>query len=116
MSTYLPNEVQAGLDAARKAALKSSSRLRVEVGDETYTVLRAWEGGFALDAENRPHLRGHVALYDGARLLWHGLIIASVEESGEICCDYKRISEVHDTQPLDFERAADAPVALIAHH
>jgi hypothetical protein len=113
MSTYVPNDVQAGLDAARKAALKHSSRLRVEVGDDTFTVLRAWDGGFALDADTTPQLRGRVTLYDGARLLSHGLIIASEEEHGEIRCDYKRISEAHDTQPLDFFRAPDAPVALI---
>ncbi len=113
MSTYLPTDVQAGLDAARKAALKRASRLRVEVGDDTYTVLRAWDGGFALDAETTPQLRGHVALYDGGHLLSHCLIIASEEERGEICCEYKRISEAHDTQPLDFYRAPDAPVALI---
>lgn len=115
MSTYLPTDVQADLDAARKAALKRLSRLRVHVGDDIYPVLRAWDGGFALDADTTPHLRGRVALYDGTRLLSHGLIIASEEESGEICCDYKSISDALETQPLDFDRSADAPVALLEH-
>lgn len=114
MSTYVPDNVQAGLDAARKPALKRCSRLRVEAGDDTYHVLRAWDGGFALDAATTPQLRGRVALYDGAQLLSHCLIIASEEEHGEIQCDYKRISEAHDTQPLDFYRAPDAPIALLA--
>lgn len=113
MTTFLPQDVQAGLDAARKKALKRASRLRIEVGDNTYRVLRAWDGGFALDADTTPELRGRVALYDGARLLGHGLIIASQEEAGEIHCDYKRISEAHENQPLDFYRGADAPVALL---
>ncbi|MFK7938440.1 MAG: hypothetical protein AB8B82_03615 [Roseovarius sp.] len=115
MSTYVPIDVQAGLDAARKSALKRSSRLRIEAGHDSYAVLRAWEDGLALDAETTPHLRGRVALYDGARLLSHGLIIASEEEHGEIRFDFKRVSDAHDNQPLDFYRAPDAPVALIAH-
>lgn len=113
MSTYLPPDVQAGLDAARRRARKRAGRLRVEVGGEIHPVLRAWEGGFALAADSAPHLRGRVALYDGTRLLSHGLIIASVEDDGKIHCEYKRISDAHETQPLDFCRAPDAPVALL---
>lgn len=113
MSTYLPIDVQAGLDAARKAARRAANRLRVEVGEHVFPVLRAWEGGFALDPGHAAHLRGRIALFDGSRLLAHGLIVASDEEDGEICCEYKRISDASDSQPLDYARAPDAPVALI---
>ncbi|QGX99423.1 hypothetical protein EI983_14580 [Roseovarius faecimaris] len=113
MTTYLPPEVQAGLDAARRLARRKATRLRVEAGERSYPVLRAWDGGFALEAETAPHLRGRVALYDGARLLSHCLIIASEEEEGELRFEYKRITEAHDTQPLDFYRAPDAPIALL---
>lgn len=113
MSTYLPPEVQAGLDAARRLARRKASRLRVELGEESYKVLRAWDGGFAVEAGTTPHLRGRVALYDGTRLLSHCLIIASEEEGDELRFEYKRITDVHDEQPLDFYRAPDAPIALL---
>lgn len=113
MTTFLPPEVQAGLDEARKSALKKSSHLRVHVGDDIYPVLRVWENGFALEAEDASHLRGRVDLYDGTRLISQCLIIASDEEAGEIHFEYKRMTEATGTQPLDFYRAPDAPVALL---
>lgn len=113
MSTFLSPEVQAGLDAARKAALKKSSRLNVQAGDVQYKILRSWENGFSLDAEEAPHLRGLVDLFDGTRHLARCLIIASGEEGDEIEFEYKRTTEAADRQPLDFYRAPDAPVALL---
>lgn len=113
MSTFLPKEVQAGLDEARKKALKQASRLRIQTGDRIFPVLRAWDGGFSLNAETAPVLRGRVELYNGPRLLSHCLIIASEEEAGEIRFEYKRMTEATGSQPLDYHRAADAPVALI---
>lgn len=113
MSTFLPPEVQAGLDAARKAALKRASRIRIQVDDTIYPVLRSWEGGFALDGDSAPTLRGRVDLYDGTRLLSHCLIIASEEEHGELRFEYKRMTDVTGEQPLDFYRAPDAPIALL---
>lgn len=113
MTTYLPPEVQAGLDAARKDALRRASRIRIQVGDATYPVLRTWDDGFAMDGETAPILRGRVDLYDGARLLSKCLIIASEEENGELRFEYKRMTDATETQPLDFYRAPDAPVALL---
>lgn len=113
MLTHLPEEVQAGLDAARKRALLKSHRLRVQTGEESYRVLRAWEGGFALEAEDAPHLRGLVDLYDGARLVSKCLIVASGEEGGEMRFEYKRTTEATGEQPLDFCRDPEAPVALL---
>lgn len=113
MSTYLPPDVQAGLDAARKLARRASARLRVEADGKTHPILRSWENGFALDAAEAPHLRGLVDLYDGARHLSQCLIVASSEEAGEVQFEYKRMTEAVGEQPLDFERARDAPVALL---
>lgn len=113
MTTYLPHDVQAGLDAARKRAVQTSRRLRVRVGDDTHPVLRAWEGGFAVEADSAPHLRGLVDLYDGPKHLSRCLIVASEEEDGEMRFELKRMTDARETQPLDFERNAHAPVALI---
>jgi len=116
MITVLPDEVQAGLDQARKRALKKSSRLAIETGDRRLKVLRLWDGGFAVETEDVPHLRGLVDLYDGARHLSRCLIVASEEENGEIHYDVKQMTAAADEQPLDYERAEDAPVGLIENY
>lgn len=113
MTTFLSHEVQAGLDAARKAERRRTSRLSLQAGSQSYRVLRAWEGGFALESEVAPHLRGLVDLYEGARLVSQCLIVASEEEADEIRFEYKRVTEATDEQPLDFERAPNAPVGLL---
>ncbi len=113
MTDFLPKEVREGLEAARKAELKRGSRLRVHVGDEVYPVLRFWDGGFALDAENAPHLRGLVDLYHGGVHLYQCLIVASSEEDGEMLFEFKRNTAAVDRAPLDFYRDEGAPVALL---
>lgn len=113
MQDILPPEVQAGLDEARRRAWRKSRRLRVRAGAAEYPVLGAWEAGFAVTRDVAGHLRGHVALYDGARLLAHCLIVAAEEEGDAVRFEYKRITAAASAPPADFERAPDAPVALI---
>lgn len=113
MSEYLPKEVREGLERARKRAAIRRSRLRVKAGDQTFTILRHWEKGFALDAENAPHLRGFVDLYDGSRHMAQCLIVASAEEAGEMVYEFKRSTAAVDRPALDYDRDENAPVALI---
>ena len=115
MSTFLPAEVLAGLEEARKRGWTASRRLRVEAGQKSYSVLRAWDGGFALHVETAPHLRGLVDLYDGSRHLSRCLIVASEEDGPEMRFDLKVVTEATTQQPVDFEISDDAPVALITH-
>jgi len=113
MSDFLPKEVREGLEQARKAKLKRRSRLRVRVGDMTYPILRSWETGFALDRENSTHLRGLVDVYDGSKYLYQALIVAAQEDGQEMSFDFKRATLATDRPPLDYDRADDAPVALL---
>jgi len=115
MSTYLPKEVQDGLDAARMVGLKKSSRLRVRVDDEVFRVLRMWKDGFAVEDETTPKLRGLVDLYDGSIHLYQCLIVGTEVEAGEMKYDFKRATAVADRPALDFYRAPDAPVGLLGH-
>ena len=52
MSEYLPQDVRDGLELARKQKLRQKSRMRVRAGDQTFTILRHWDTGFALDADD----------------------------------------------------------------
>ena len=114
MLEFLPKEVREGLEAARKRDLKRKSRLRVEVGDSVYPVLRFWDNGFALDADFSPgKLRGLVDVYDGSRHVFQCLIVATSIEDGELVCDFKRATAVTGKAPLDFWRRDDAPVGYL---
>ena len=113
MTDFLTKELREGLEQARKLAAKKKARLHVQVGEETYPVLRLWKNGFSLDADDAPHMRGLVDLYEGSRHAAQCLIIASEEEGGEMRFEYKRTTQAHERAPLDFARDEDAPVALI---
>jgi len=116
MSEFLPKDVREGLELARKAKLRKKSRIRVQAGEQTFTVLRYWDEGFALDAEDTPHLRGLVDLYNGGNHMSQCLIVASEEDGGEMVYEFKWATPANDRAPLDYERAADAPIALIPRH
>lgn len=113
MTTFVPKEIQDGLDKARLAALKSKSRLRLVANGAGHPILRLWKTGFALEAETAPHLRGLVDIYDGAIHLFQCLIVASEESDGEKQFEFKRLTAVSNRAALDFVVASDAPRALI---
>lgn len=116
MSEYLPKEVRAGLEEARKRDIKRRSRLRVMAGSEIYPILRFWDDGFALDADQVLHLRGLVDIFDGARHLYQSLIIASEVAEGELICTMKRSTAALDRAPVDFARDENAPVAYLTRN
>ncbi|MGI9389605.1 MAG: hypothetical protein ACR2O1_06055 [Boseongicola sp.] len=113
MSDLLPKYVREGLDAARKRDLQRKSRLKVKVGGQTFTILRYWDEGFALDIDDAPHLRGLVDVYDGGQHLSQCLIVASEEEAGEMVYEFKRETMATNAAPLDYDRDENAPIALI---
>ena len=113
MLQFLSTEVLDGLNAARKRDQRRQSRLRVQVGEAVFPVLRFWHDGFALDGALTPKLRGLVDVYDGARHVYQCLIVASSMENGELVCDFKRSTAVSDTAPLDFWRDENAPVGFL---
>jgi len=113
MSTYISKEVQAGLDAARTAGQKRSSRMMVEANGQSFRVLRFWDTGFALAAENAPKLRGFVDLYDRGFHVYQCLIVASAEENGEMIYEFKRLTATHNTAPVDFAIEDREAVALL---
>ncbi|MBE1285885.1 MAG: hypothetical protein GJ676_21405 [Rhodobacteraceae bacterium] len=113
MTTYVPKDVQDGLEAARIAGLKKASRLRVLAGDDFYPVLRMWKTGFTVPLDTTPKLRGLVDVYEAGRHLYQCLIVASEAESGEMRYEFKRNTLAADAAPLDFYRDPEAPIALL---
>lgn len=113
MTTFLPKEIQDGLDAAHARDLARKARHRVEMDGQSYKVLKLTEKGFAVDAEAAPHLRGLVDVFDGSRQLYQCLIVASSEENGQMWYEYKRNTVATDKAPLDFYREPNAPVGLL---
>ena len=113
MSEFLPKEVRAGLEEARKRDLRKRARLKVVAGDDVYPILRFWDDGFALDADRVVHLRGRVDILDGARHLYQSLIVASEVAGGELICTMKRSTAALDRPPLDFVRDESAPVGYL---
>lgn len=113
MLEFLPREVRDGLEAARKRGLRRKSRLRLQVGDAVYPVLRFWEDGLALDAKLTPHLRGLVDVYDGANHIFQCLIVASETAEDELICSFKRSTAVLDRPALDYWRDENAPVGYL---
>lgn len=114
MSSFLPDAVRQGLEAARQAAQRRSGRLCLHEGDRVHRVLRLWDGGLALPASDAPPIRGCVDLYDGPRHLATCLIVGIPAENGEErVYEFKSQTPAMDRAPLDFERAEPAPAALI---
>lgn len=113
MTTFLPKEVQEGLDAARARDLARKARYRVEMDGQRFKILKLRDNGFAVDLEHAAHLRGLVDVYDGARHLYQCLIVASSEDNGQMWYEYKRSTVADDTAPLDFYREPNAPAGLL---
>lgn len=113
MSEYLPEAVRKGLEDARLAMLRRSSRLCIHEGDRIHRILRLWDGGFSLAAKDAPNLRGFVDLYDGARHIYQCLVVTSREEEGERIFEFKWNTAVADRPAADFVRDSEAPIALI---
>lgn len=113
MLEFLPQEIRDGLAAGQKRSRMRKSRLRVQIGDDVFPILRMWETGIALDADQVPHLRGLIDVYDGANQIFQSLIIASTVENGELICEFKRSTPVADRAALDFWRDENAPVGYL---
>ena len=113
MLEFLPKDVVEGLAAARTQQAARKSRLRVQVGDAVFPLLRFWHDGFAIDAGLAPKLRGLIDVYDGSRHIFQCLIVASSEGYGQWVYEFKRNTAVRDAAPLDYWRDDTAPIAYL---
>ncbi len=113
MLEFLPQDIVEGLTMARNRNSARKSRLRIQIGEAAFPILRFWHDGFALEAALAPKLRGLVDVYDGSRHVFQCLIMASSEENGQRVYEFKRNTAVRDTAPLDYWRDDDAPIGYL---
>jgi hypothetical protein len=114
MDTFLSEEVRNGLELARKRAVKSGKRLCVHMDDAVFRVSEVWDGGFSMPVGTADGLRGLVDIYDGPKHLFQCLIVRAETEADQDRFEYKRMTEASDRAALDFVRAEEAPIALLA--
>ena len=113
MLEFFQKDLAQALRSANMAGQKRKSRLRVQVGDAVFPVLRMWHDGLALDAALTPHLRGLVDVYDGANHIYRCLIVASTNDGGELICEFKHATRVQTSAALDYVRDENAPVGYL---
>jgi hypothetical protein len=113
MLEFLPHGFRIGQTPGVPPRAQRKTRLRVQVGDAVFPVVRFWHDGLALDAALTPRLRGLVDVYDGARHIFQCLIVATTVEGDEVICTFKRSTAVVDKAPLDFWRDENGPVAFL---
>ena len=69
MLEVLPDDIVQGLKQAQLRNLARKSRIRVQVGDDVFPVLKLWKDGFALDAADQ-----FMAALDDPKVSRHGQI------------------------------------------
>ena len=113
MLEFFSKDLRDGLANAQLHRARKKSRLKVQVGTQTYPLLRFWQGGLTIEAQHTQHLRGLVDVYDGARHIFQCLIVASEVDGDELICSFKRATAVLDRAALDYERNENAPVGYL---
>jgi hypothetical protein len=113
MSSFLPQSVRDELAAAQKVTRRRRATRMVHVGDAAYPILDMTEGGFSVEAEDAPHLRGLIDIYDGPRHLYRALIVASEQEGDMMRYEFKRNPPAATQAPVDFETTGEQPVAFL---
>ena len=111
MSSDLPETLRAELAATAAARRGGGRRLTVrQAGGGAYPLSRFSRRGFAVDPALTPALRGMVDILEGTTLLFRALVVTAGEEAGERRYEFKQLTAVQDTPPLDHVRD-EAPAA-----
>lgn len=113
MLEFLPEDIRRGLLMAQERTTRRTRRLSVHVGDAVFPLSRLWDGGFSVDAQRTPRLRGLVDLYDGPRHLSQCLIIAAAAEGGQTIYEFKRETAAVDRPPRDYAEDGSPPAGYL---
>ena len=117
----LPAEIRAALAAAQaepRRGLREGPGLRLHCGERVLPILRLWDGGLSVAAEDARHLRGRVDVWDGKQHLFGALVVAMADSGagggaapGEVICAFKRATPGSATPPRDYANPGADPEA-----
>lgn len=99
MDTFLPQGFAPDRTRNRMSRPARTPQLCVEKGGVYYPVLRRWDTGFAVSAQDVPTLHGIVNLYDGAEHLHRCLITARETDQDEQIFTIQRSKPAAEMSP-----------------
>lgn len=91
-------------------------RLHLRDGDTTIRIEDMWKNGFSTPITATLPRHGFIDLFDGAKHLFHALVVASGEDKEHRYFEFKITRDAALGLPRDFEAEAPRPVALIPHY
>ena len=94
METELPPGVASALERDRRRQRRRQSRYRVAAADRLYPVIELSAGGFVIEAEAPPHMRGYVDILEGEERLARCLVVCVSAEDGLVGYEFKRESAI----------------------
>ena len=114
MEAYFSKDIVAELQKARAKKTSRKARFCIHVGGEVFPILRLMDDGFEVAAENTPHLRGLVDVFDGPSHLWQCLIVRA--DKGEVVTryEYKRQTMADGSPPRDYAEDRERPVGYLS--
>ena len=113
MTGYLPKDLQDQVTRALRQSRRRKATRVVHVGDDVFPILDFSDLGFAVDAQDAPHLRGLVDISEGSRHLTRALIVASAEDGDLMRYEFKRNTPAIGTAPTDYESDLVAPERML---
>lgn len=113
MEAYFSPEVVTGLQKAKAKATQRKARFCVHVGGEVFPILRLTEDGFEVPAQNTPHLRGDVDVYDGPAHLWQCLIVRADRGEYVTRYEYKRQTRPNTGPARDYAEETPPAAGLL---
>lgn len=111
MDTRIPFEAARPAPDQGRAARRPHLRLRS--GKQVIEILDLWSGGLTVASGAPRPARGVVDIFDGDRLLKHGLIYEVSETAEQRVYAFKSAQVADNAPPADFVRRNTLPVALI---
>ncbi len=92
METEIPTEIVSALDAEGRRQQRRKSRYRVALGEHRLPVLELTPRGFLIEADEPPHLRGFVEIFEGDTRVACRLAVCAAARDGVVVYEFKRES------------------------
>ena len=116
MEAYFSSAVVKGLRDAKARKSRRKARFCVHASGDVFPILQLTENGFEVGAENTPHLRGYVDVYDGPAHLWQCLIVRADKGSATTRYEYKRQTKADGGPARDYAEERERTAGLLPKH